>query len=422
MLPIFGDRSNLERTDEEDGWARRAHSHQIRRRVLAIFLFLPLIIFAVAISRDPKFQLGWTKSISTYAKDYLLFLTPGVFLHLLNEIQWRLYSDFGYYYTPIIFKVLSVSLHPMWCWYFCYLWGKNVTGIGMASAVTNAIFLASTVAASFWYEDLRAADLDTMMMFNPPSFDKDLVYKLLDYWGLVQMMLAAGYVNPLSFAAQTVLMINALILSGIGQGMSHTIHSNLSVALQCLTQNQAHTFMSNILCFAAVIGLVSSILVSVLMPKIMYKVSSDIELVDKLNNESYYFTIAMAAEIFRTSLMGVLKLKNETIRALGLHAGFTIVIIPLALQIIVFDCEMGLEGVWLAKLIAEALELALYLVAAGKAEWGEGYAGSLFVAPEIDLRRSQVEQAELDEDGSAVYDENSIEMGTFRSHVSKVLD
>ena len=182
--------------------------------------------------------------------------------------------------------------------------------------------------------------------------------------------------------------------------------------------------MSNFLCFAAIIGLVSSIIVSIVLPKIMFAVSQDDMIIEPLEEIAGWFATVMTVEIFKASLMGVIHLKNETVRVLGLHAGFSILIMPMTLWIFVVDCEMGLGGVWLAKLITEMLETALFLVIAHKAEWGEGFKGSLFVSnTTFDLRGPAAEQADDDDvDGSAVYDESSIEMGTFRSEISKAID
>jgi len=181
--------------------------------------------------------------------------------------------------------------------------------------------------------------------------------------------------------------------------------------------------MSNFLCFAAIIGLVSSIIVSVVLPKIVFAVSPNDMIIEPLQEIAGWFATVMTLEIFKASLMGVIHMKNETVRVLGLHGGFSILIMPMTLFIFVVDCEMGLGGVWLAKLITEVLETAFFLLIAVKAEWGEGFGSSLFVSNEIDLRGPAVEQADDDDvDGSAVYDESSIELGTFRSEMSKAFN
>ena len=105
----------------------------------------------------------------------------------------------------------------------------------MASALTNLIFLLPMIVGACWFEEIRTSNLRTMDLVKRPKVDYDVLYRLIDYWGMIQLMLAVGYVNALSFSAQTVLMINALLLSGIGQGLSLSIQNNLTAALQCLS-------------------------------------------------------------------------------------------------------------------------------------------------------------------------------------------
>ena len=66
-------------------------------------------------------------------------------------------------------------------------------------------------------------------MFQPPSLDMHLLHRLLDYWGVAAMMVAAGYAGTLTFETQTVLMINTLLLVGVGQGLSHSLRKNLTI-------------------------------------------------------------------------------------------------------------------------------------------------------------------------------------------------
>ena len=103
--------------------------------------------------------------MSYYAKEYVVWMLPGIFLHILNEGQWQLYGDLGNASYPVIIKLLVVLLHPMWCWLFCDAWAKDIVGVAMANALTNSLQFVALVAGTFWFRDLHNADLNTMTIF-----------------------------------------------------------------------------------------------------------------------------------------------------------------------------------------------------------------------------------------------------------------
>ena len=160
MAPIFGEHYVRETSDD----VQQAHTDHLKRRWLGFVAFAPLLIFALS-TRDPDYQLGWSKSMSYYAKEYVVWMLPGIFLHILNEGQWQLYGDLGNASYPVTIKLLVVLLHPMWCWLLCDQWGKDIVGVAMANALTNTLQFVALVAGTFWFRDLHNADLNTTAMF-----------------------------------------------------------------------------------------------------------------------------------------------------------------------------------------------------------------------------------------------------------------
>lgn len=187
-----------------------------------------VICFLLLLSLNTKSILllfGQDETVAGHTHNYIMVYMPAMFIFALSDLQRRFLNCFNKNTIPLCAVIISVFIHPFWCWYLAITLDMKITGIALAGLICHltTFFIMSFF---FWLDkdveeactlpDKRALqDLKAYMAIGAPG----VLMLALDLWAYDLMTLTAGSIGVKEQAAQVVTMNMSEVCYGVGAGV-----------------------------------------------------------------------------------------------------------------------------------------------------------------------------------------------------------
>ena len=145
---------------------------------------------------------GQDPLVSYYTQSYLVYYAPGFYLYSLCDLYRKFLNCFQLSFLPMVSFVISVGLHPLWCYLFIVQFKLDLLGIAYAGFITNLMNLSLML----WFYHLQKDLRDSKVPFSDSrSFEGLFSYfmigvlfiaiTLLDYWQAEVMTVICGFLS-----------------------------------------------------------------------------------------------------------------------------------------------------------------------------------------------------------------------------------
>jgi len=194
-----------------------------RGRFVLAMTFLPIIIILFQ-SEAILVGIGQNAEVSHHAQAYVIAYLPGLILSGMIDSQRRFLNMLGYTKIPMICQTMGQVFHVLLCYIFVWKLEMSITGIGIASSITNLIIFLSLIQFTNWTEDIQEAvqwpDKNTfrgIRQYYALGIPSALML-CLEWWAFEAMSLITGYIGVDEQAAQLLIfnIIGILFMFALG--------------------------------------------------------------------------------------------------------------------------------------------------------------------------------------------------------------
>lgn len=127
-----------------------------RGRFILLCSFVPVAII-LSNAQIILVTIGQNAQVANYAQHYIKAYMPGLFLNGLFDGQRRFLNSLGRSDDPLLFQVVGIVLHVLWCYLFVTKMELGIEGIGYASTLSNLTVYSSLVIYSSCIPELSEA-------------------------------------------------------------------------------------------------------------------------------------------------------------------------------------------------------------------------------------------------------------------------
>ena len=300
------------------------------------------------------------------------YITPSlcyVFISVFNSVNFRYLNIIDKSYVNLIVLLISICLHPLWCWIFIFEIEYDALGCGISMVISQSInviltslyihmwnpcpesyFCLNSDCFRFWWSYLK---------FTFPS-----LFLMCAEWGAFEIQaIIAINISELDYAVHIIISSLSLILRSMSNGFGFA--AMILVAKRITEKNINNTKKVALIIF--IYGNIFSIIVSsiyVILGSNLVRlfVKEDEEFIKKATPIVY---ILFFSQIFNHAQTII----SFTYRGLGKQLIASIValinfyIIQTSFSILLgIEWGYGVEGIWIAMLIGSSLCLIAYII------------------------------------------------------------
>lgn len=163
-------------------------------------MFVVLILFAVNAQRMLIF-LHQDEEVSLYTQQYIYYYLPGLFFYGMSDLLRRFLNSFKKNTLPMISFMISVFLHPLWCYLFAIHFDMKLRGVALAGCVSNFINFGLMSIFFRYQEDMKEANTSISArnfegIWTYLELGLPMVFVLcLDFWAYECMTVLSGVIG-----------------------------------------------------------------------------------------------------------------------------------------------------------------------------------------------------------------------------------
>ena len=377
ISPIMGINSAIETLASQAAGAQNTvlAGHYLNQAKIVFFsLFVVMILLSLNAQRF-LVMLHQNEEVSRYTQQYIYYYLPGLFFYGTSDILRRFLNSFQKNTLPMISFMISVILHPLWCYMLAIQYGYKLTGIALAGCISNLInfvilstffnFQTDLEEANKWISLKNFSGLGSYIQLGVPM----LFVCCLDFWAYECMTILSGIIGIPQQAGQVIVMNMAEMSYQIAWGMQSAACTVLGNQIGLGNLKGSNAYLRVILIVSLVLNCVEAVVVYRYRHEFLGLMT---DLAD-VKQAAYTILIYFAINVFLEGNRGVIR---GVIKAMGLqHTQIAIAIIaqwvvaPCLMYYFIFVCQpdgqlhpgLGLSGIWISKLIIEVYINLAYL-------------------------------------------------------------
>ena len=107
-------------------------------RAIVVLTAVYILSFSLVLNCEQiLLKLGQDRDASSNTQKYLLYYMPALYLFGLNDLYRRFLCCFKKNILPMLSFLISVALHPIWCYHFVIIERRGLIGLTIAAFITN---------------------------------------------------------------------------------------------------------------------------------------------------------------------------------------------------------------------------------------------------------------------------------------------
>lgn len=295
----------------------------------------------------------------------------------MGDLQRKFLNSLGKTSVPFLVQLVGSSLHPLWSYLFVFKLNFGLQGIGIAGTITNSTNLVLLIYATTFFDDIKEAvffpdERSFYGLWEQAKISFPIMFAAILDWGTFEtMVFTAGRLGVIEQAAQAMLMTIALAAYDVGSGFSDAVAPVLGNPIGKGQVNRA----IRIYRVVQVSGFLGIILIGFGLHSsrnLILNAMTDVVPVHREAGKVLDFIFwNTVPELYKGMMKGVIFVLLLQDQLAYIHI-FSNWMLNLALQYyFVAKLDMGLPGIWLAKLIMEWTIILLQTILVETADWHE---------------------------------------------------
>nr|KYP42243.1 Protein TRANSPARENT TESTA 12 [Cajanus cajan] len=320
-------------------------------------------------SQDPE--------ISHAAREYCIYLIPGLFGHAVLQALTRYYQTQSMIFPMVFSSITALCLHVPICWVLVFKFGLGHVGAALAIGLSywlNVVWLAIYMYYSPTCQKTRIA-FSSNALLSIPEFLKYAIPSGLmfcfEWWSFEVLTLLAGLLpNPQLETAVLSVCLNTTTLHyfipyAVGASASTRVSNELGAGNPKTAKGAVRVVV--------ILGVVEAVIVSTIFIScrqiLGYAYSNDMEVVDYVANMAPLLCVSVTADSLIGALSGIAR--GGGFQQIGAYVNlgaYYLIGIPMGLYL-GFHLQLKAKGLWMGTLSGSVSQVIILAIVTSLTDW-----------------------------------------------------